>query len=408
MADFSKDNSEDKSAILNKKLEKLKTYRGSIMKNKLMLIGMCALATLPVSNQIVTAAQETRAVPVECGMSMHEQPLPFGNAYKDALRTLGVSNNASAQQIKAAYRTLATQNHPDVAGSANTVKFQGIRDAYAILTGTKPQFEIPVSEHPMPFYNSLPESSLAQATMKPVMPGYKAPRFSTRTKLGVIVAAGTTAVAATTGYVMSSTTEQAPVQTSSVNQVAPTVPVVTTSLAPTFAPEVSTTPEASKPNAIETFVNAAMKSATPEHLQQIAANISEGKQDELGKAITNLAVEIATPEQKKQIEANLVRLENDKTLFGRTKNRLSDAADTISQTGFSAYNNTFGKQFGHFTNDGAVASTVVVAGVIGGGYLVYKNGYVSKLKKALFGKMTAAPSVAQETPVKLAPRKFIR
>ncbi len=91
-----------------------------------------------------------------------------------------------------------------------------------------------------------------------------------------------------------------------------------------------------------------------------------------------------------------------------TKSFGSYALDSAYNTGNSVYENTFGKDLKYFKHDGAVASTVVVAGLIGGGYLVYKKGYVSKLKKALFGKMAKLTPVAKATPVKLAPRKFIR
>jgi DnaJ-domain-containing protein 1 len=51
------------------------------------------------------------------------------NPYK----TLGVKKNATEEEIKEAYRTLAKQHHPDVEGG-NEEKFKQINEAYAFLT----------------------------------------------------------------------------------------------------------------------------------------------------------------------------------------------------------------------------------------------------------------------------------
>ena len=45
--------------------------------------------------------------------------------------TLGVGENANADEIKKAYRKLASQHHPDKGG--DTVKFQEIQTAYDTL-----------------------------------------------------------------------------------------------------------------------------------------------------------------------------------------------------------------------------------------------------------------------------------
>ena len=50
---------------------------------------------------------------------------------KDYYATLGVSRSASADEIKRAYRRLASQHHPDKGG--DTQKFQEIEEAYRIL-----------------------------------------------------------------------------------------------------------------------------------------------------------------------------------------------------------------------------------------------------------------------------------
>ena len=50
----------------------------------------------------------------------------------DAYQTLGVSRDASPEDIKRAYRKLAAQHHPDKGG--DTAKFQEIQSAYETLT----------------------------------------------------------------------------------------------------------------------------------------------------------------------------------------------------------------------------------------------------------------------------------
>lgn len=50
---------------------------------------------------------------------------------KDYYRTLGVSRTASPDEIKRAYRKLASQHHPDKGG--DTQKFQEIEEAYRVL-----------------------------------------------------------------------------------------------------------------------------------------------------------------------------------------------------------------------------------------------------------------------------------
>jgi molecular chaperone DnaJ len=49
-------------------------------------------------------------------------------------QTLGVNPDASPEAIKAAYRRLAIETHPDVAGPDSTARFQAVSDAYRVLS----------------------------------------------------------------------------------------------------------------------------------------------------------------------------------------------------------------------------------------------------------------------------------
>lgn len=52
----------------------------------------------------------------------------------EALRRLGLRPGAKPAQIKAAYRRLARQHHPDLAGNQARSDFEAIHQAYTVLT----------------------------------------------------------------------------------------------------------------------------------------------------------------------------------------------------------------------------------------------------------------------------------
>src|SRR5436190_5398261 len=56
--------------------------------------------------------------------------------YKDYYKTLGVSKTASEDEIRKAFRKLARQYHPDVAGNKAGAedKFKAINEAYEVLS----------------------------------------------------------------------------------------------------------------------------------------------------------------------------------------------------------------------------------------------------------------------------------
>jgi DnaJ-class molecular chaperone len=64
---------------------------------------------------------------------------------KDYYKILGVERTSTADDIKRAYRRLASQHHPDKGGDTN--KFQEIEEAYRILSdpGTRQQYDDPRS-----------------------------------------------------------------------------------------------------------------------------------------------------------------------------------------------------------------------------------------------------------------------
>ena len=58
----------------------------------------------------------------------------MGVQYKDYYKILGVSREATADEIKKAYRKLAKQYHPDVSKEKNAEeKYKEINEAYEVL-----------------------------------------------------------------------------------------------------------------------------------------------------------------------------------------------------------------------------------------------------------------------------------
>ncbi|MER3482998.1 MAG: molecular chaperone DnaJ, partial [Meiothermus sp.] len=56
-------------------------------------------------------------------------------AYKDYYATLGVSKNASEEEIKKAFKKLARKHHPDVSKDPGAEeKFKEINEAYTVLS----------------------------------------------------------------------------------------------------------------------------------------------------------------------------------------------------------------------------------------------------------------------------------
>lgn len=58
------------------------------------------------------------------------------NSFRDYYRDLGLEFGATSEAVKAAFRTLAKQHHPDKSGINDTTLFRVIREAYEKLSDT--------------------------------------------------------------------------------------------------------------------------------------------------------------------------------------------------------------------------------------------------------------------------------
>ncbi|MBX3403898.1 MAG: DnaJ domain-containing protein [Phycisphaeraceae bacterium] len=64
------------------------------------------------------------------------QPRPSrrADAARTHYQTLGVSRNASAEEVRRAYRALAKQHHPDTGPAGSSAAFAAVATAYEVLS----------------------------------------------------------------------------------------------------------------------------------------------------------------------------------------------------------------------------------------------------------------------------------
>jgi len=68
---------------------------------------------------------------------------------RDYYEVLGVNRNASAEELKSAFRSLARKYHPDMNKEADAEeKFKEINEAYAVLSDT--ENDVPMTSSDLP------------------------------------------------------------------------------------------------------------------------------------------------------------------------------------------------------------------------------------------------------------------
>jgi DnaJ-class molecular chaperone len=82
---------------------------------------------------------------------------------KNYYHILGLDKSANAEQIKQAFRRLASQHHPDKGG--DTGKFQEVQEAYAVLSDTAKRAEY---DNPRPQFSGFPGAGGAHFNMNDI------------------------------------------------------------------------------------------------------------------------------------------------------------------------------------------------------------------------------------------------
>ena len=107
----------------------------NIKKNKCALLGKCGRVSMSLYRVLVSSLKETKALKCCTLVRSYTTPPPARSKSKDLYGVMGITPNATQQQIKEAYYKRSMEYHPDKNKNSKEAhtKFTELTEAYSVL-----------------------------------------------------------------------------------------------------------------------------------------------------------------------------------------------------------------------------------------------------------------------------------